>query len=153
MDIEAEIRRVAKLLETEIHVAGSSKRAVEKKLDVAAGYLTKVVKGGIEFRLRHILAVAEVTGFDVAEFFHKAFPRKPGASGEARTLQISDDELVEKIDRALARQLRPIQARLAALESPPASPPAEEAAGRARAKRTNSPPAARQRTRRPGRRT
>jgi hypothetical protein len=32
MDIDSEIRRVAKLLETEIHVAGSSKRAVEKKL-------------------------------------------------------------------------------------------------------------------------
>jgi hypothetical protein len=110
MDVEAEIRRVAKLLETEIHVAGSSKRSVEKKLEVGAGYLTKVIKGGLELRLRHILEVAEATGFDVAEFFHKAFPRKPGA--DARPLPVTEEELDERIERTVTRQVRPIEARL-----------------------------------------
>lgn len=122
MDVEAEIRRVAKLLETEIHVAGSSKRAIEKKLDVGAGYLTKVIKGGLELRLRHILEVSEATGFDVAEFFHKAFPLKPGVEADARPQPVSEEELT--------RQLRPMEARLlqAIREGQSTAPPPAEAA-------------------------
>jgi hypothetical protein len=154
MDVEAEIRRVAKLLETEIHVAGSSKRSVEKKLEVGAGYLTKVIKGGLELRVRHILEVAEATGFDVAEFFHKAFPRKPGAEGGTLSLPISEEELTEKVERAVARQVRPIEARLKAIQEalPAALPPAEEATG-GRAAAPSRPARAAHRARRPGRRS
>lgn len=128
MDIEAELRRVARLLETEIQVAGSSKRAVERRLEVAPGYLTKVIKGGIEFRLRHVLEVAEATGFDVAEFFHKAFPLPPGAAaaGEGAPPAISaagatgaspapEGELERRVERAVARRLEPLLAELAEL--------------------------------------
>ena len=125
MDVEAELRRVAKLLETEIHVAGSSKRAVERRLEVAAGYLTKVVKGGIEFRLRHILEVAEVTGFDVAEFFHKAFPRAPEAPAGSRGAplgSLAEADLEARIDRAVARHLAPVLAQLAEIRQALAAP-------------------------------
>jgi hypothetical protein len=125
MDVEAELRRVAKLLETEIHVAGSSKRAVERKLNVAAGYLTKVVKGGIEFRLRHILEVAEVTGFDVAEFFRKAFPLEPGTEAGGGPAAWNEDELEARIDRAVARHVAPLLAELAEIRRGLATPETE----------------------------
>lgn len=112
MDIDAEIRRVAKLLETEIHVAGSSKRAVEKKLGVAAGYLTKVVKGGLELRLRHVLEVAEATGFDVAEFFQKAFPPKTAATSGRREAGVSPGEIAEMEER-LRESMNGIRSQLA----------------------------------------
>src|SRR5262245_49803352 len=112
MDVEAELRRVARLLETEIQVAGSSKRAVERRLEVAPGYLTKLIKGAIEFRLRHVLEIAEVTGFDVAEFFHKAFPPAPGAEPAAERAAgappAADLEPELRIERAVARRLEPV---------------------------------------------
>lgn len=114
MDIEAEIRRVARQLEIEICVAGFSKRTVERKLGWGSGTLTKVVKGDLELRLRHILAVAQVTGLDVTEFFQKTFPRRIDPEKAETAAELTVKPLEPVVDRTLAHHLQALETALTA---------------------------------------
>jgi hypothetical protein len=107
---------------------------------VAAGYLTKVVKGGLELRLRHVLEVAEATGFDVAEFFQKAFPPKTAATSGQREPSVGLEEMAEMEARIrkrikgaqsqLAEQLAEIRQTQLAERNPALPEPKAAAAGR-----------------------
>jgi transcriptional regulator with XRE-family HTH domain len=126
--VEAEIRRLASLLEAVLRYHGGQNgglrvgaRALERKLGWAAGSLSKILKGKVEFRFRHLFDVLEVLGIPPEDFFELAY-QKPAASGSAQDLMgflesrgrrgepvdkpetaIADDELAERILAALRR--------------------------------------------------
>jgi hypothetical protein len=119
MEIESEIRRVARLLEIEIRLANTSKRAIEKKLGWAPGYLTKVIKGGLELRVRHVLAVASAAGFSVGEFFAKTFPSAPVPEWREE-ITAKEQELGQAIDRVFAHRFAAQTEALQKTVHPPA---------------------------------
>jgi transcriptional regulator with XRE-family HTH domain len=126
--VDAELHRLAGLLESVLRYHGGEggglrvgARALERKLGWSAGALSKILKGKVEFRFRHLFDVLEALGVPAEDFFELAYP-KPSPSGTAQDLMsflesrgrrgaplekpeaaISDDELDERILAALRR--------------------------------------------------
>jgi hypothetical protein len=138
--VDAEVRRFAQILEAIVRQQGSGKglrvgvRGLERKMEWGAGTLSRVLKGQIDLKLRHVLDVLEALDFPAERFFQLAYEARrresegPLAEGmlgflEARGLKaepeildkeedaIPDDELDQRIQRALLRYgLTPPQA-------------------------------------------
>ncbi len=72
------------VLRMTIRASGMTLRAVEKRLGVSGGYLSRVFSGGMELRFDHIVEIADVIGVEPEEILRQAFPpsRQP-ASPEA----------------------------------------------------------------------
>jgi transcriptional regulator with XRE-family HTH domain len=129
---DAEIRRLAQLLEAVLRYEGGSSeglrvgaRAIERKLGWSAGTLSRVLKGRIEFKFRHLFDVLEALGFSPKDFFELAYqqPERTLSSQEIlRYLKsrdsrgalnlavltkdegsVSDEELDRRIIQALRR--------------------------------------------------
>jgi len=143
-NVESEIRRLADLLEAVLRYRGGAEntglrvgaRAIERKLGWSAGTLSRVLKGKIEFKIRHVLDVLEVLRISPLDFFELAYGRSESttAQGLMRFLEargfrggfgsgspvqeeatISDAEL----DRRILEALRRISLKA---EPPPADP-------------------------------
>lgn len=79
--VDSEIRRLADLLEAVLRYRGGAEntglrvgaRAIERKLGWSAGTLSRVLKGKIEFRVRHVLDVLEVLRIPPQDFFELAY--------------------------------------------------------------------------------
>jgi hypothetical protein len=69
-----EVARVRELLKTAIPLSGASNRRVERELGVSGGYLSRMFGGGIEFTVKHVLAISESIKLDPGEFFQLAYP-------------------------------------------------------------------------------
>lgn len=111
-----EIVRIAAALRTAIRLSGISHRQVERELGLSTGYLTRILAGQVELRVRHVLDVCRVIGLPPDRFFGALFPLQDGP------------ESMSRLERGLA-QLHPAPGRPA----PPAMPP-EPAAGPARSR-------------------
>ena len=72
---DPEVARIAELLKTAIRMSGASNREIERRLNLSAGYLSRLFSGGIELKVKHILDISEVIELDPGEFFQLAFPR------------------------------------------------------------------------------
>jgi transcriptional regulator with XRE-family HTH domain len=127
--VDAEIRRLATLLEAVLRYRGPSgglrvgARAIERQLGWSAGTLSRVLQGKIELRVRHVLDLLEVLGMSAEDFFELAYqPRARSGTAqdllgflESRGLRggpqlpdkpeaaISDDELDERVLASLRR--------------------------------------------------
>ena len=81
--VESEIRRLADLLEAVLRYRGGAEntglrvgaRAIERKLGWSAGTLSRVLKGKIELKIRHVLDVLEVLRIPPLDFFELAYGR------------------------------------------------------------------------------
>lgn len=104
-----EIARIAAALRTAIRLSGISHRQVERELGLSTGYLTRILAGQVELRVRHVLDVCRVIGLSPDRFFGALFPLQGGSDSMSR------------LERGLA-QLHPPPGR-------PAPPMAEAAAG------------------------
>ena len=120
--VDTEIRRLASLLESVLRYHGGQSgglrvgaRALERQLDWAAGSLSKILKGKVEFRFRHLFDVLEALGVPPEDFFELAYQKpapassvqdlmgflesrgRRGAPLEKPETAITDDELDERI--------------------------------------------------------
>lgn len=98
-----EIARIAAALRTAIRLSGISHRQVERELGLSTGYLTRILAGQVELRVRHVLDVCRVIGLPPDRFFGALFPLQDGP------------ESMSRLERGLA-QLHPPPGR-------PAPPP------------------------------
>jgi transcriptional regulator with XRE-family HTH domain len=117
-----EIVRVAAALRTAIRLSGISHRQVERELGLSTGYLTRILAGQVELRVRHVLDVCRVIGLSPDRFFGALFPLQDGP------------ESMSRLERALA-QLHAAPGRPA--PPPPPLPPSsntDPAAGQARSR-------------------
>lgn len=103
-----EIVRIAAALRTAIRLSGISHRQVERELGLSTGYLTRILAGQVELRVRHVLDVCRVIGLPPERFFGALFPLQEGP------------ESMSRLERGLA-QLHPAPGRPA-----PALPPGKE---------------------------
>jgi len=96
-----EIVRIASALRTAIRLSGVSHRQVERELGLSTGYLTRILSGQVELRVRHILDICGVIGLPPDRLFNALFPFQEGPP-----------ESVSRLERGLA-QLHPPPDRLA----------------------------------------
>jgi len=97
-----EIARIAAALRTAIRLSGISHRQVERELGLSTGYLTRILAGQVELRVRHVLDVCRVIGLPPDRFFAALFPPQDGP------------ESMSRLERGLA-QLHPPPGRPAPL--------------------------------------
>jgi transcriptional regulator with XRE-family HTH domain len=97
-----EIVRIAAALRTAIRLSGISHRQVERELGLSTGYLTRILAGQVELRVRHVLDVCRVIGLPPDRFFGALFPPQDGP------------ESMSRLERGLA-QLHPPPGRPAPL--------------------------------------
>jgi len=107
-----EIVRIAAALRTAIRLSGISHRQVERELGLSTGYLTRILAGQVELRVRHVLDVCRVIGLPPERFFGALFPLQDGP------------ESMSRLERGLA-QLHPAPGRPAPPMPPNAEPPGE----------------------------
>jgi transcriptional regulator with XRE-family HTH domain len=79
-----EIARIAAALRTAIRLSGISHRQVERELGLSTGYLTRILAGQVELRVRHVLDVCRVIGLSPDRFFSALFPMQDGPESMAR---------------------------------------------------------------------
>jgi transcriptional regulator with XRE-family HTH domain len=66
---EEEVRRVAEALREAIHSRHSSQRKVERALHQGKGYLSQLLKGSVDLKLKHVFAILRTIGVGPDEFF------------------------------------------------------------------------------------
>jgi transcriptional regulator with XRE-family HTH domain len=79
-----EIARIAAALRTAIRLSGISHRQVERELGLSTGYLTRILAGQVELRVRHVLDVCRVIGLPPDRFFGALFPLQEGPESMSR---------------------------------------------------------------------
>jgi hypothetical protein len=157
MNVDEEVLRFARLLESVVRVSKVSIRELERRLDLGGGSLNRIFSGRIELKLRHILLVLDTLGLDPKQYFITACDQRPGdelprpfvgnlvealkllapvaSRPEREMVAISDSELDRRIREALRRI--EAEARKAEKESEPSeradeppSPPRKKPAGK-----------------------
>ena len=108
---ESEVKRLTGLLGSAIKFSGWTQREIEKHHGWSSGSLSRLLSGGIELKLKHVLDVCEVIGFPPERFFHAAYPKADGGDAGAERLQ------------RLLEQLHPHKTSAAALSPAAASQP------------------------------
>jgi transcriptional regulator with XRE-family HTH domain len=74
--IEAELRRLVGVLEELMLSSRRSQRDLERELDLGNGYLSHLFKGRRELKVKHILMLGKVLGFDLLSFAERAYRRR-----------------------------------------------------------------------------
>ncbi len=105
---EAEVTRLTNLLASSIKFSGWKQRDIEKTLGWSSGSMSRLLSGGIELKIKHVLEICGVIGFPPARFFHASYPTAEEGGNDAARLQ------------RLLEQLHPI---LEAEPEPAAAPP------------------------------
>jgi hypothetical protein len=150
--VEAELRRLADLLEAVLRFQGADPgsrlrlgaQAIETQLGWAAGTLGRVLKGKTELKLRHVLDVLEVLGVPPEDYFDLAYgPSRPttpealmlyletrnsrarqGSPSAASPNSRSDREISDQeLDRRILAALRRVSKTL---PPAPSGPPSQE---------------------------
>jgi transcriptional regulator with XRE-family HTH domain len=109
---EAEVVRLTNLLASAIKFSGWKQRDIEKSLGLSSGSMSRLLSGGIELKIKHVLEICEVIGFPPSRFFHASYPTAEDGGNEAARLQ------------RLLEQLHPVPE---AQPEPPAAQPAAPA--------------------------
>src|SRR6185436_14751564 len=83
MTIEDEVRRATKLLETVMQAAGLTRKDLDQRLGAGPGYVSQVLTGRMELKLRHILAVLHALDVEPSLFFQTLYPDARPATDQA----------------------------------------------------------------------
>lgn len=105
---EAEVTRLTNLLASAIKFSGWKQRDIEKALGWSSGSMSRLLSGGIELKIKHVVEIGGVIGFPPSRFFHASYPTADEGGKDAARLQ------------RLLEQLHP--AHDAAEPEPPAEP-------------------------------
>lgn len=84
---ESEVKRLTDLLGSAIKFSGWTQREIEKHHGWSSGSLSRLLSGGIELKLKHVLDICEVIGFPPERFFHAAYPKADAGDASAERLQ------------------------------------------------------------------
>lgn len=74
--VEAEVRRLADLLDRLIALSRRSRRSLEADLGLGSSGLSKILKGTIRLQVSHILRVLEALQVDPHDFFRVAYDKR-----------------------------------------------------------------------------
>ena len=74
MSIEDEVHRATRLLETVIQAAGATRKELDLKLGAGPGYVSQVLTGRMELKLRHILSILRALGVEPSLYFSTLYP-------------------------------------------------------------------------------
>jgi hypothetical protein len=74
---DEEVARFAEFLSTLIRSSGRTRQGVEQHLGMSSGYLSKILSGVVELRMRHVLMVLEAVGLQPADVFPQAYQPTP----------------------------------------------------------------------------
>jgi len=84
---ETEVTRLTSLLSSAIKFSGWKQRDIEKTLGWSSGSMSRLLSGGIELKIKHVLEICGVIGFPPARFFHAAYPSFEEGGNDAARLQ------------------------------------------------------------------
>lgn len=96
MNVDDEVRRLARLLEALVKVERVPVRELERRLDMGGGTLNRIFGGKIELKIRHILLVLEALDVKPLTFFEQAWKEPESDADKAGTWLL---ESVEKLRR------------------------------------------------------
>ncbi|MFN7960180.1 MAG: helix-turn-helix transcriptional regulator [Thermoanaerobaculia bacterium] len=128
MAAEEDIQRILALLKRAIRSSGYSQKDVDRQIGVKPGYLSQVMIGRLDLKVKHLLRALDAIQVDPAGFFGLAFPpdrSRPSSNADllgmlppgpgARTPlgveavnvldEIPDEEFRRIVARALAEEL------------------------------------------------
>ena len=82
MSIDDEVHRATRLLETVIQAAGATRKELDLKLGAGPGYVSQVLTGRMELKLRHVLSILRALGVEPSLYFSTLYPenRQPSDS-------------------------------------------------------------------------
>lgn len=69
MDTSADVKRLADFLRLKIRSAGHFQNAVERRLGWGEGYVSQLLRGNQDLKVKHVYAILRVIGVSPAEFF------------------------------------------------------------------------------------
>lgn len=83
-----------------ISLTKRTRQQLEREMGLAAGYLSKLLHGAVELKVRHIMVLSAVLDFPASEFFRLAEQRRndPGARFTI--------EQIEEVRRRILRERR-----------------------------------------------
>ena len=84
---EAEVTRLTNLLASAIKFSGWKQRDIEKALGWSSGSMSRLLSGGIELKIKHVVEIGAVIGFPPSRFFHASYPTAEGGGNDAARLQ------------------------------------------------------------------
>lgn len=125
MPAEEDVQRILSLLKRAIRSSGSSQKEVDRQIGVQPGYLSQVMIGRLDLKLKHLLRVLDAIHVDPAGFFQLAFAEEgggPSLGGDVLLLvppaqdsapgsvfpsgTPTDHELQQMVARALVEELK-----------------------------------------------
>lgn len=74
---DQEVARLRELLRNAIRISGVTNRKIERRLGMSQGSLSRLLAGGIELKVKHILDIVEILGLPPGHFFRIAYPEEP----------------------------------------------------------------------------
>jgi transcriptional regulator with XRE-family HTH domain len=77
---------ILSLLKRAIRSSGLSQKEVDRRIGVQPGYLSQVMIGRLDLKLKHLLRALEAIGVDPVGFFQLAFPVENGADASSGDL-------------------------------------------------------------------
>jgi transcriptional regulator with XRE-family HTH domain len=83
MSIDEEVRRATKLLETVMQAAGVTRKQLDQRLGAGPGYVSQVLTGRMELKLRHILAILRALDVEPSVYFQTLYPEGRAPSDAA----------------------------------------------------------------------
>ena len=111
---KSEGARITSMLQSAIRLSNLTYRDVERELGWSVGTITRLMRGGLEFKLKHLLSILRVIHFSPARLFAVAYPFARGDNPAEDRLQRLLENMhgePESWERpaAAANQLRPRQ--------------------------------------------
>ncbi|MGH2671205.1 MAG: hypothetical protein ACRDH5_19205 [bacterium] len=93
-----DVGRILHLLETAVRISGRSRSQLERDVGFGKSYLTQLLGGRIELKVRVLLAILKEVGIDPLIFFQIAFsPRTEQETGGTPRSQV--EAMLESADR------------------------------------------------------
>jgi len=74
MNIDDEVRRATKLLETVMQAAGLTRKDLDQRLGAGPGYISQVLTGRMELKFRHVLSILRALEVEPSVFFQTLYP-------------------------------------------------------------------------------
>ncbi|HLX10781.1 MAG TPA: helix-turn-helix transcriptional regulator [Thermoanaerobaculia bacterium] len=84
---KAEGARITAMLQSAIRLSNLTYRDVERELGWSVGTITRLMRGGLEFKLKHLLSILRVIHFSPARLFEVAYPFVKGDNPAEDRLQ------------------------------------------------------------------
>jgi len=84
---KSEGARITAMLQSAIRLSNLTYRDVERELGWSVGTITRLMRGGLEFKLKHLLSILRVIHFSPARLFVVAYPFTRGDNPAEDRLQ------------------------------------------------------------------